>query len=164
MAKKSQKIAGNQSTFDFEARLESYRSAREDVMEACRIPESTAPVGTPAEAAVEIAAAAKRSIRKTGLSREQVVDEVNTYFGADILTIHKLNHYLSKPAQYPLPSIYIFPLVAITGSLGILQVLADPVGARVISGEEVRQMALGKLEEMMAAMSKLKREIKGGRA
>ncbi|MBW2621651.1 MAG: hypothetical protein JRD68_01975 [Deltaproteobacteria bacterium] len=31
------------------------------------------------------------------------------------LTIHMLNHYLSKPAQYPLPAFYLYAVQAITG-------------------------------------------------
>ena len=154
----------HQQAFDFEARLESYRSAREEVLDACRSSEMPEPVGTAAEAAVEIAAAVKRSIRSTGLSREQVVDRINEYFGDGRLSVHMFNHHLSKPAAHPLPSIYIYPLLQITGSLEILQTLADSVGARVISGEEVRQMALGKIDDLMSEMQKLKKEIKGGRS
>ena len=135
--------------------------ARERVYEAASAEVSDGrDIGSRAEACVEIAAAAKRGIRESGLSREQVVDLVNEYFGDRKLSIHMLNHHLSKPSQYPLPAHLIFALQDVTGSLEIIRALAAAAGAQVVSREEVRLMNLGKLEQMITEMQRLKREIK----
>lgn len=176
MSNRSRKIDQNQLAFDFEAKLEVYQSARLEVLEACQESGPIQPVIDSAdEACVEIAAAIKRMLRETNLSREELVDEINDYFGLDRadesgdesgrkpLTIHMFNHYLSKPVYYPIPAFYLIAILAITGSLEVARVLVEPIGARIISGPEVRQMALGQLDEMITEMQKLKRELKGGK-
>ena len=148
MAKGRQKIDTDQAAFDFEARLEAYYEAREKVLEACHARKIGSSGSDPAEACIEIAAAVKRSIRRAGLSREQAVDRINDYFGTpDKVSYHMMNHYLSKPARYPLPAYLIFALSDITGSLEIVQTLVEPMGGRVIGRDEVRQMTLGRVDE-----------------
>ena len=107
-----------------------------------------------------IAAAAKKAIRQTNLSREQILEAINDYFEDKKLSKHMFNHYLSKPTEYPMPAALVFAIQRITGSLEIIKELAGAEGARVISGVEVRQMTLGKLEETIIEMQKLKKELK----
>lgn len=151
----------NQQAFDFEDMLSSYQSAREEVLEACDSKPEQGEAMSCAETCVEIAAAIKRSLRSTGLSREEIVDRINEYFpGGKQLSLHMFNHYLSKPDKYPIPAYLIIPLQEITGSLEIAQTLVEPTGGRVISRNEVRHMNLGRLDELISEMQHLKREIK----
>ena len=50
-----------------------------------------------------------------------------------------------------------------TGSLAPARALVEPLDARIITGVEVRQMALGKLDETILEMQRLKRELRGGK-
>jgi len=168
MSKSRKKVDPNQLSFDFDHKIEQYRQLKEDILQG---PQSSATHCEFEEACIEIAAAIKRAIRQSGLSREQMVDAINDYFGwskedtkrGKHLSIHMFNHYLSKPSDYPIPTYYIYAIQRITGSLEPIRALAEAEGARVISGDEVRQMALGKLDEMILEMQRLKKELRGRR-
>jgi len=175
MSRRKQKIDPNQRTFDFNfgEKVDQYVSAKMEIQEAMDAGPGVAPVENEYEACIEIAAAVKRAIRPTGMSRDQVVDAVNAYFGRTAegaladpptcrkpLTLNMLNNYLSKPTEVPIPAYYLFAIQHITGSLAPAEALVEPTGAKVATGSEIRQMALGKLEENIAQMQKLKRELK----
>ena len=179
MSKSKRKI-DRQARFDFEDRLETFVAAKREILEACGQPRPQNRLESAEEACIEIAAAIKRAIRQTSLSREQVVDRINRFFGwptaekaesakskrspgSRHLSYHMMNHYLSKPVQYPIPTFYLYAIVEVTGSLEPLAALAEPTGARVISEEEAKLMALGKIETAIAEMTRLRKEIKGGR-
>ena len=164
MSKQKRKIDQNQMAFDFDKRIEEYQEMKVELLRDRPVK----CIESHEEACVELAAACKRAIRQCGLSREQVVDEINAYFGlarnpGRKLSIHMFNHYLSKPALYPLPAYLIFALQHITKSLEPLKALADAEEARVISGDEVRQMALGKLDDTILEMQRIKKELRGRR-
>ena len=166
MSKRRKRLENpNQLKLDFDHKIETYQAARQDALEACQKPQTTKHIESRAEACIEIARACKRAIRQSGLSREQMVDAINGYFcdNKKKLTIHMFNNYLSKPILYPIPSFYIFAVQHITESLEPVQALADPMDARVISGAEVRQMQLGKLDETILEMQRLKKELRGTR-
>jgi len=146
------------SLFDFTQKIESLQKVKEEITQDP--PKPNKQIESFGEACVTIAAAAKKAIRQTNLSREQMVEAINGYFGDRNLSIHIFNHYLSKPTEYPLPAALIFAIQRITNSLEIIKEIAGAECARVISGIEVRQMALGKLEETIVEMQKLKRELK----
>ncbi|PKN67160.1 MAG: hypothetical protein CVU57_04205 [Deltaproteobacteria bacterium HGW-Deltaproteobacteria-15] len=146
----------------FDARIEQYRDLKEEILKG----EPPKPIESFEEACIGIAASWKRAIRESGLSREQVVDRINEFFGwgngsKKALSIHMFNHYLSKPIQYPPPAYLVFPIQHITGSLEPTKAFAEPEDAKVISGDEVRQMALGKLDETILEMQRLKKELRG---
>jgi hypothetical protein len=128
------------------------------------------------ELCVMIAAGIKKAVDESGLSRDQVVDLINSYFGRTMdkakkddrlcrnpLTIHMLNNYLSKPADCPIPAYYLFAIHHVTKSLEPAKVFVEAEGAKIATGEEIRQMALGKLEDHIAEINRLKKEIKGRR-
>ena len=71
------------------------------------------------------------------------------------------NHYLSKPTEYPMPAAIIYAIQHITGSQEITSSFAKAEGARVISGEEVRELAIGKIDDAIAEMQRLKKEFRG---
>lgn len=164
-SKRRKKIDRNQLAFDFDRRLEAYEKAREEILEVCSHTPCSKSMESWEEACIEVAAAIKRAIRQGKTSREQVVDGINEYFGCSDknkkLSIHMFNHYLSKPTEYPIPTFYIFAIQHVTGSLEPTKALAEAMDARIISGVEVRQMALGKLDETISETQRLKRELKG---
>lgn len=168
----------NQMTFNFmfEEKVDAYISAKQEILEVMDAePRPSQPIENEFEACVEIAAAVKQAIRPTGMSREQLVDAINAYFGRSEegaasdpptcrkpLTIHMLNNYLSKPTEYPIPSYYLYAIHHVTGSLAPADAIVAAEGAKVASGTELRQMTLGKLEESIAEMQRLKKELKKG--
>jgi hypothetical protein len=122
---------------------------------------------------VVLAAGIKKAVTESGLSRDQLVDGINGYFGRDHddadkdegicrkpLTIHMMNNYLSKPADYPIPAYYLFAIHNITRCIEPARVFVEAVGAKIATGAEIRQMALGKLEEHIVEINRLKKEIK----
>jgi len=162
MSKPRNKIDDRQLSFNFDKSINEYRDLKTVIITAPKAKETH----SHNEACIEIAASLKKMQRKSGLSREQIVDAVNEYFGwgnkaSKHLTIHMLNHYLSKPVQYPIPAFYIFAIQRVTDSLELCKLLADAEHAKVISGEEVRQMALGKIDENILELQRLKRELRG---
>lgn len=123
-----------------------------------------------------IAAGIKKAINESDLSRDQVVDLINEYFGRtkeeakkdeplcrNPLTINMFNNYLSKPAECPIPAYYLFAIHHVTESLEPARVFVEAEDAKIATGGEIRQMALGKLEEHIVEIKKLKKELKGRR-
>lgn len=116
---------------------------------------------TEAELCNEIAAAVKADLRESGMSRDALVDRLNEFLGRTEagaagdeptckrpLTINMLNNYLSKPAEYPLPSHLQFALSRIFGSFRVQRVIVEALGGKVISGEDVRRLTLMKMREL----------------
>ena len=167
MSKTISKIDNKQLALDFSAQVDTLLETKSELIEAIEVGTALHPVENEAEACIEIAAAIKRALRDSGLSREELVDGINRYFGrteeepGHRLTIHMLNHYLSKPTEYPVPAYYLFAIHRVTGSLEPARTIVAPEGARVATGVEVRQMQLGKLEETLVEMHRLKKELKG---
>lgn len=166
MAKRKKRIDNNQTSFDFERSIQQYRTLKEELL-------NTAPPAKPDkyveswnEALIEIAAAVKRAHRHSGLSREQLVDGINEYFGGVViggkpLSLHMLNHYLSKPVQYPMPAALIFAIQHVLSTLDIAGLYAEAEGGRVISREEIRELAVGKLDDAILEMQRLKKQFRG---
>ena len=167
MSNRRKKIDPNQLTFDFDGKIEECTALKVEILNAETQPADKC-IESHEEACIQIAAAIKKAISKTGLSREQAVDKINRYFGwsenkKKRLSIHMFNHYLSKPVRYPIPTFYIYAIQNITKSLEPTRTLAEAEDARVISGDEVRMMAMGKLDATILEMQKLKRELRGQR-
>ncbi|MBE0598313.1 MAG: hypothetical protein IH614_13680 [Desulfuromonadales bacterium] len=171
----AKRVDPNQLPLDFSAQVEAYIEVRSEILEAIE----AAPVGVSAEnefeACIEIAAACKKAYREARLSREQLVDGINAYFGRSDagaksdppicrkpLSIDMLNNYLSKPTEYPLPAYLLYAIHHVTGCLEPARVILAAEGAQVATAREVRLMQLGKLEETLAEMQRLRREIKAG--
>jgi len=165
MAKPSKKLDTRQLRFDFNRQIDLYRAMKSEILDT---EQESSDVYTYEEACIQLAVAIKKMVRHSGLSREQVVDEINDYFGWDgrsskKLTIHMFNHYLSKPIDYPIPAFYIFAIQQITESTEVCELFAEASDAQVISGDEVRQMTLGKIDENILELKKLQRELRNGR-
>ena len=149
MAKQGKRIDPNQMALDFDQKIEEYAALKVEILQAEAVPEDKCAENYE-ETCMQVATEIKRAIRSSKLSREQVVDEINAYFGWEEketkskkhLSSHMLNHYLSKPVQYPIPAFYLFAIQSITRSLEPVRALAEAADARVISGEEVRHMSV----------------------
>lgn len=141
MSKKGRKIDTKQQAFDFDTPISEYEALRVQLL---AVPEVRRRIESYEEACIELAAAAKSDIREWGGSRETLVDAINEYFGASSkkhsLSIHMLNHYLSKPAEYPMPGVLIYAIQHITGRLGVIAALAKAEEAQVIDKGEVRKL------------------------
>ena len=157
----------------YEDKVDSYISAKKEILKAINEPEPTLAIENEFEACVEIAAAIKRAIRLSGMSRDQVVDGINSYFGRSEagaaedppvcrkpLSIHMLNNYLSKPTEYPMPAYYLYAVHHVTGSLEPAETIVSAENAKVATGAEIRQLNLGKLEQFLLEIERLKQEMK----
>lgn len=166
MSKKEKRIDTKQSAFDFDAPIEAYSRLREDLLSS---PATVAIVETYEEGCIEIAASLKRMIRDSGKSRDAMVDAINQYFGwtaidkRKCLTITTFNNWLSKPVEYPIQAIYITAIQHICSSLETTRYFAELEGGKVIAGDEVRKLALGKLDDAISEMRRLKKEFRGGK-
>lgn len=160
MSKLPPKIDPAQAAFDFSARVESYIQAKSGLLDAVETSDPRPAIESSAEVCIEIAGACKRAIRRSGLSREQLLDKIQDLYGTK-LSPHMLNHWLSKPAQYPMPAHILLAIALITEDLAPLAALAEPIGARVITKSEIRQLTLGQLDQTITEMQRLKRRLKG---
>lgn len=159
-----------QQVFDFQERISEFCDtilAIEEHQEEKRLADRTE--RSRAEFYVEAAAACKRAIRHSGMSRDQIVDRINENWApleeeiADpdrkpSLTKAMLDNYLSKPVACRLPAWLIFAVCEVTGSLEPLAVQAENLGASLISADEKDELTLGKLEAQLRAGALLKRE------
>jgi hypothetical protein len=172
---KKSRIPDNQLPLDFDRLVDEYIEVKTDLAEAAREP-AHEPQGAESEmeACIEIAAAIKRSLRESKLSREQLVDGINAFFGrsdeaaeADPpacrkpLTIHMLNNYLSKPCEYPIPAYYLYAIHHVTGIIEPAATIVAATGGQVATAEEIRLLQLGKLEQTLDEMRRLRSELRG---
>lgn len=162
MSKKRVNLDHNQPSLDFDVPIQQYENLRIKLLAG---PEKPKRFENYDEACIEIAATVKSAQRSSGMSREELVDAINVFFGATEkskrLSIHMFNHYLSKPTEYPMPAVFIYAVQHVTGSLETISALAKAEEARVISGEEVRKLAIGKLDDAISEMQRLKKELRG---
>ena len=153
--------------------LDRYIDARMAALLPEPAPDASGPADDEFEACIEIAAAIKRSIRDSGLSRDQVVDGINAYFGRtkagavadpqtcrNPLSIHMLNNYLSKPAENPIQAYLLFPICHVTKSFRPLNVILSAFGARVATREEIEHMEFGKLDAAIDVLVEKRRKNK----
>jgi len=133
MSRRKEKIDPNQMEFDwdFPSKLEQVLLERSELHEKVITgPPKKRRTENEYDLCVLLAAGMKKAISESGLSRDQVVDGINNYFGRNHedaareegicrnpLTIHMLNNYLSKPAECPMPAYYLFAIHHITDSL-----------------------------------------------
>ena len=162
---KRKKTLDTQTVFDFESPIEAYIELRNQLTR--EMPPSTeAKEYRYEEYCIEIAASLKKAIRTSGLSREQMVDAVNDFFGwpkddkRKSLSIHMLNNYLCKPAEYPVPSPIIHAIQRITGSIEPITSIAEMEGLKVITKEEINMLNLGRIDSALAELHRLKKTFR----
>jgi hypothetical protein len=160
--------AGQLNIFDA---VETYVATREEIVGQCSRPVESREAASEAEDCIEIAAAIKKAIRQSGLSREQVCDALNEYWGRTEaghkeglcnkpLSYEMFNHYLSKPVEYPIKAYFLFAIHRVTQSLEPARVIVAAEGAEVATQEDIAMIALGKLEKNISEMQHLKRQLK----
>lgn len=168
MTKRSKFLDGLQKQFDFDSPIEAYAQLREELTEVAP-PAPANHAGGYEECCNEIAVAVKKAIRQSGLSREQVVDAVNEFFhwpkdgdGRERLTTNMLNNYLCRPDSYNMPIPYLHAIQRVTGSLEPLITLAELEGAQVVTGDEIRKLSLGKIDDAINELQRLKKTFRNG--
>lgn len=165
MTKLRKKLDTRQGAFDFDQPIEAYTQLRDQLIKAAPAP-IEANEFRYEEYCMEIAVAAKRAIAASGMKRERVVDKINDFFGwpkndgRKSLTIHMLNNHLCKPTEYPIPTPLIHAISRVTGSKEPLATMAEMEGGQFIAGDEVRKLALGKIDDAIQEMQKLKRSFR----
>ena len=139
MSKRKKYLDNRQVEIDFDQPIERYARLRTELIQAA--PATSAADYTYEEIGIQIAAAVKRAIHSSGLSREEVCIAVNRYYGwphddrRKNLSIHMLNNHLCKPEEYPFPAPLIHAIQRVTGSFEPLAVLAETEGAKIIVGD-----------------------------
>lgn len=180
MSKKSKKLDGRQRNFEFSFgnRVITHLASKEEVLDAIGTDKAPHAMENYEEACIELAAAVKRAVReygkRTGIRdiRKHMVAEINKYFGASVqdvpesskmpLSIHMFNHYLSKPAEYPMPGALLYAIHHITGSLEPCRTFTDAEGGEVITREDRQHLMLGRAEAALLELQRVKKELKGG--
>jgi len=165
MSKKRKKIDTRQSLLDFDQPIEVYTRLREELLRD-NPPRPTSPEYRYEEYCIEIAVSVKKAIRDSGLSREQVCDAVNDYFGwpkndkRKSLSIHMLNNHICKPVEYPPTAALLHAIQRVTSSIEPLKAQAEMEGAQIITGDELRKLTLGKIDDALTELQKLKRTFR----
>ncbi|HKI50494.1 MAG TPA: hypothetical protein VJ995_00330 [Geothermobacteraceae bacterium] len=165
----------NQLQLDFDRQIEEYTEVKTGLLDAASS-KPTIPLGieNEMEACIEIAAVIKRTVRECGLSRDQLLDGINAYFGRSDegaekdppecrkpLTIHMLNNYLSKPCEYPIPAYYLYAIHHVTGIIEPAATIVAAAGGQVATAEEIRLLQIGKLEQTIDELHRLRRDMRG---
>ncbi len=171
MSKKKKRIDPNQGSFDFTVRVDEYIAAKNTIFDSIVEQPLLSGYECEYEACVLLAASVKEAQREAGLSRDQMCDGINEFFGRTAerveqklcrkpLSLDMLNNHLSKPAEYPLDAYMLFAIHHVCRSLAPARVLVAAEGAQVASREEIKLIALGKLDQTMAEMQTLKKQLK----
>lgn len=176
MSSRRKKLDPNQMQFDFsfEERVDRYVEERMDLTAAMAELSEKEDNISEFELCVRIAGELGGMVQRSGLSRDQIVDRLNEYLGRTEdgaksdppecrkpLTIHMLNNYICKPDKYPAQAYLVAALQHVCGELAVTQVMVDLDGGKVVNAEESKLLALGKLENHITEMQKLRRELKG---
>lgn len=171
MSRRRKKIDPNQGSFDFTVKVDAYIAAKNTILESIAEPPPISGYECEHEANVLLAASVKEAQREAGLSRDQLCDGINEFFGRTAerieqklcrkpLSLDMLNNHLSKPAEYPLDAYLLFAIHHVCRSLAPAKVLVAAEGAQIASRKEIKLIALGKLDQTMAEMQTLKRQLK----
>jgi len=181
MSKKLKKIDTKQRPLPFKERVVSHLEETEQILaEICRH-KPQQEIENYEEACMALAMGIKTAIKESGKSRADVADKVNEYFGwptaAEMeklkkkgedkgvkhLSVHMFNHYLSKPAEYPIPGYLIYAIQHVTESLAPCRSFADAQGGEVVSMSEREILSIGKLFETKVQASRLLNEFSRGK-
>lgn len=166
---------GQLSIFDYDVKIEEYISLKSEILSR-----PTAPAREPNDwegDCFAVASSIKKALHESGIARKEMPDLVNKNYGWPTieeykklssskkkglkhLSLEMFNHYLSKPTEYPIPSYYLFAIQSVTKSLEPCRSFAEAVDARVISGDEVRALTLGKLDKTILEMRNLQKELR----
>ena len=120
----------------------------------------------------EIAVALKQELRTFGLSREEFCDQVNEYLGRtperyeqnpplcrSPLTKATLDKMISDPIGHPIHSYYLFAFQHVFGGFGVVNAIIGSKGAKVVTGEDLRKIALIKAQEFRQRAQNLEKSL-----
>lgn len=89
--------------------------------------------------------ALRQALRRCGLSRETVADEVSRLTG-DKVTIHTLNNWAAPEKQdRPVPLEYVAALTVITGDAGLIRAAVESAGLVVLTPDQAPYYELGRI-------------------
>jgi hypothetical protein len=181
MAKKRKKIDTKQRPLPFGERVDSHLKETEEILSEIRSQKPQKEIENYEDACMALAVACKKAIKESGLTRADVADKINEYFGwltavemealkeegkdkgVKHLSVHMFNHYLSKPAEYPMPGYTIYAIQYVTGSLEPCRSFAEAEGGEVVSMAECEILSIGKLFETKIEVSRLLNEFSRGK-
>ena len=120
----------------------------------------------------EIAIALKQELRGLGVSREEFCDKVNEYLGRTQdrykqtpplcrkpITKATLDKMISDPINYPFDAYYLFAFQHISKGFGVVNGIVGVVGAQVVSGEDLRRIALLKAQKLREQAQSLEKNL-----
>ena len=176
MSRRRQKSDPNQRLIDFKwgQQVDRFVENRQEIQAAIEEPKQPNEYENEFEYGVELAAACSRAIRQSPWSREQVVDKINALFkrtreGAkedppscrNPLTKTMLEKYLCKPNEAPISCYLVQAIMIVTDSLEPARAMLAPLGGQAIDREEARQLTLGKIDQNITELQRLKKELRG---
>lgn len=103
--------------------------------------------------------ALRQALRRCGLSRETVADELSRLTG-DKITVHTVNNWAAPEKQdRPIPLEYAAVLTVITGSAEIVRAAVEAAGLVVLTPDQAPFYELGRLTAEEKARARRKREV-----
>jgi len=177
MAKKVKKIDTKQRPLPFGERVISHLVETEEILAEICTHKPPQEIENYEDACMALAMAIKTAIKESGDSRAEVADKINQYFGwpcakemealkdkgedkgVKHLSVHMFNHYLSKPAEYPIPGYIIYAIQNVTESLAPCRSFAEAEGGEVVSMAEREILSVGKLFETKVQVNRLLSEF-----
>jgi hypothetical protein len=165
MGRRKRIVDENQLALPFDRQVALYAEVSQSILEHAEAACENAGYGgreDEDELYVGLAAACHEAIRRSGMSRAQVIKHVNTLFGRTgrkAKSENMLNNYLAESKEDRPPVWLVIGICVVTGSLGPLEYLVSRCGGVVISAAERTELLLGKLHGHMRAGRKLEREL-----
>lgn len=157
----------------FNEKFENFINSTREICKPIKIKTDVDIYNSDIESCYAVASAVKKAIRVSGLTREQLVDAINSYFNRNTegaktdppeclppMTIGMLNNYLSKPAVYRFPAYLIFAVQAITKSLEPSRIFVEAMGGEAINADESRQLKIAKLNQIEEESRILAKQLK----
>ncbi len=112
--------------------------------------------------------ALRQAVRNSGLSREQVVDDINTLARLEGITTNgnakklstaMLDKWLSQSPDYEIPLKLVPIFCSVTNSIDPLVALAAPIDARVVNREDHQLLQWAKGEVKRRALVKRQKKL-----
>lgn len=103
--------------------------------------------------------ALRAALRKCGLSRETVADELTRLTG-EIISIHTINNWAAPGKDdRSIPLEYVAALAVVTGDIGVTRAALEPAGLVVLREDEAPYYELGRLTAEDRARAKKRRDL-----
>jgi len=171
MSTRQQKFDPAQGVLDFSATVEAYVKDKEKLVSSMIIMPSDAPE-TEQEISMMLGVSIKSAQEESGLSREQICDGVNQLLQRSEekfqakechrpLSVDMLNNHISRPYKYPIDACALYAITVVCSSLAPAKIIAASIKGQVVTQEEARLAAIGKIDEASATLQRYKKQLKG---